>query len=513
MHRHPPAKLIPSRFRSDLKEFNIPPLALDGGSQDWVTKSMDKFRDFVFTIPFWQILKGPFSNCTQKKPKNPRIMDIKFGGTVPSHRTQTLIASTQTLNHLIASTQTLNQLKQTSMDIKRWILRPAVGVMALLIVSGQGGCTVFKVPDRSAPDSSNRPTEGSTPAPLPPISSAGSTLPPNFVVQVVESVGPAVVRINSTRKIQGSGADSPFGSLFEFPSPRGQEERVDRGTGSGFIFDAKGLILTNAHVVDQADTVTVLLKDGRQFKGKVLGEDTLTDVAVVQVEAKGLPIVSLGDSQKLQPGEWAIAIGNPLGLDNTVTVGIISATGRSGADIGISDRRVRYIQTDAAINPGNSGGPLLNAKGQVIGVNTAILQGAQGLGFAIPIDTVQAIARQLVETGKVEHAYLGVQMVDLTPELRDRLQQTENLKLSDDKGVLVVKIVPNSPAARAGIEAGDIIQSIDGKSISTTDTVQEAIEGLRPGTIIPLKVKRQRQILSLRVTLGTLPPEILQRDR
>jgi Do/DeqQ family serine protease len=417
------------------------------------------------------------------------------------------------LKNQTLSTQILNQLKQTFMDIKRWILRPAVGVMALLIASGQGGCTVFKVPDNLAPDSSNRPAEGSTPIALPPISVAGSTLPPNFVVQVVESVGPAVVRINSTRKVQDSGANSPFGDLFEFPSPRGQQERVDRGTGSGFIFDAKGLILTNAHVVDQADTVTVLLKDGRQFKGKVLGEDTLTDVAVVQIEAKGLPIVNLGDSQKLQPGEWAIAIGNPLGLDNTVTVGIISATGRSGADIGISDRRVRYIQTDAAINPGNSGGPLLNARGQVIGVNTAILQGAQGLGFAIPIDTVQSIARQLVETGKVEHAYLGVQMVDLTPELRDRLQQTENLKIADDKGVLVVQIVPNSPAARARIEAGDIIQSIDGKSIRKTDAVQQAIEGLRPGTIIPLKVKRQTQILSLRVTLGTLPSELLQRDR
>ncbi len=399
------------------------------------------------------------------------------------------------------------------MDIKRQILRPAVGAVALLIAVGQGGCTVFKVPDNLSPRPSNQPTGDTALAPLPPLSKLGSTVPSNFVVQVVQAVGPAVVRIDSTRKIQDSGADTPFGGLFEFPPSGDQRERVDRGTGSGFIFDAKGLILTNAHVVDQADTVTVLLKDGRQFKGKVLGEDTLTDVAVVQVAAAGLPTVSLGESQKLQPGEWAIAIGNPLGLDNTVTVGIISATGRSGADIGISDRRVRYIQTDAAINPGNSGGPLLNAKGQVIGVNTAILQGAQGLGFAIPIDSAQPIARQLATTGKVEHAYLGVQMVDLTPELRDRLNQTEKLKISDEKGVLVVKIVPDSPAARAGIEAGDIIQSINGQSIDKTDAVQQTIEALRPGTVVLVKAKRHGQIRNLRVTIGTLPPELLKRDR
>jgi S1-C subfamily serine protease len=400
------------------------------------------------------------------------------------------------------------------MDIKRRILRSAVGSVVLLVAIGQGGCTVFKVPDNLSPRPSDQPTGDAAPAPLPSLSKAGSAIPPNFVVQVVQAVGPAVVRIDSTRRVQDSRVDIPFGGLFEFP-PSGEQpqERVDRGTGSGFIFDAKGLILTNAHVVDQADTVTVLLKDGRQFKGKVLGEDTLTDVAVVQVAATGLPVASLGESQKIQPGEWAIAIGNPLGLDNTVTVGIISATGRSGADIGISDRRVRYIQTDAAINPGNSGGPLLNAKGQVIGVNTAILQGAQGLGFAIPIDSAQPIARQLVATGKVEHAYLGVQMVDLTPELRDRLNQTENLKISDTKGVLVVQIVPNSPAARAGIEAGDIIQSIDGQSIDKTDRVQQTIEALKPGTVVPFRTKRQGQIRNLRVTVGALPPELLKRDR
>jgi S1-C subfamily serine protease len=331
------------------------------------------------------------------------------------------------------------------------------------------------------------------------------------VVQVVQAVGPAVVRINSARTVQENQSDSLFGQFFDLPQ-QGQE-RVERGTGSGFITDAKGLIITNAHVVDKADQVTVLLKDGRQFKGKVLGEDPLTDVAVVKIEASDLPTVRLGDSKNLLPGEWAIAIGNPLGLDNTVTVGIISATGRSGSDIGIEDRRVRYIQTDAAINPGNSGGPLLNAKGQVIGVNTAIIQGAQGLGFAIPIDKAEPIAQQLATTGKVEHAYLGVQMVDLTPELRDRLKQEERLNLTTDTGVLVVRVLSNSPAAKGGIDAGDIIQSINDQAIITTDDVQQAVEASQPGNQVTLKVKRQSQVKILRVVLGSLEPENLARDR
>jgi serine protease Do len=329
----------------------------------------------------------------------------------------------------------------------------------------------------------------------------------------VQKVGPAVVRINSSRTVQESGSDSPWGHIFEMPQKDRDTERIDRGTGSGFIFDAQGLIMTNAHVVDKADQVTVLLKDGRQFKGKVLGEDTLTDIAVIKIEATNLPAVSLGNSKALLPGEWAIAIGNPLGLDNTVTVGIISATGRSGSDIGISDRRVRFIQTDAAINPGNSGGPLLNATGQVIGVNTAIIQGAQGLGFSIPIDSAQLIAQQLVKSGKVEHAYLGVQMADLTPELRDQLNQDSKLKVNAEKGVLVIKVIPKSPASSGGIKSGDLVLSINDKPTLTTDDVQQAVESVRPGGMITIQVKQQGQPRSLRITLGKLEPEVLNGDR
>jgi serine protease Do len=387
------------------------------------------------------------------------------------------------------------------------------GVAAIALLGLQSGCTALKTP---APLASSSPAATATSLPLPPTSSAaGKALPSNFVVDVVQKVGPAVVRINSTRTVQdSSSSNSPLGRFFELPQQDRSTERVDRGTGSGFIFDAQGLVMTNAHVVDKADQVMVLLKDGRQFKGKVLGEDPLTDIAVIKIEASNLPTVRLGNSKLLLPGEWAIAIGNPLGLDNTVTVGIISATGRSGSEIGISDRRVRFIQTDAAINPGNSGGPLLNAAGQVIGVNTAIIQNAQGLGFSIPIDSAQLIAQQLVASGKVEHAYLGVQMVDLTPELRDQINQQEKLNLGADNGVLVVKVMPNSPAAAGGIKSGDLVQSINEQPMRTTDDVQQAVEAARPGGMITVQVKQKSQPRSLRITLSKLnPQELISGDR
>ncbi|HEY9889894.1 MAG TPA: trypsin-like peptidase domain-containing protein, partial [Candidatus Obscuribacterales bacterium] len=216
----------------------------------------------------------------------------------------------------------------------------------------------------------------------------------NFIAAAVERVGPSVVRIDASRRVV-QRVPSVFNDPFfrEFFGDRGlpsePRSRVEQGTGSGFIIDAAGLILTNAHVIEGADQVLVTLKDGRELAGEVLGEDPVTDLAVIRVEASDLPVVTLGNSEQLRPGEWAIAIGNPLGLDNTVTAGIISATGRSSSQIRVPDKRVSFIQTDAAINPGNSGGPLLNERGQVIGVNTAIIGGAQGLGFAIPINTAQ----------------------------------------------------------------------------------------------------------------------------
>jgi S1-C subfamily serine protease len=273
--------------------------------------------------------------------------------------------------------------------------------------------------------------------------------------------------------------------------------------------DANGLILTNAHVVDGADQVSVLLKDGRRLQGKVLGTDPVTDVAVVKVEASNLPTVSLGNSELLQPGEWAIAIGNPLGLDNTVTAGIISATGRSSADIGVGDRRVGFIQTDAAINPGNSGGPLLNEKGEVVGMNTAIISGAQGLGFAVPINTAKRISDLLIANGKVDHPYLGIQMATITPDLKQKLNSDPNSPVSvqEDKGIVVIKVIPDSPAAKAGLRAGDVIMKIGGKEAASAEVIQQAVEESKVGENLAIELRRQGQTLDLSIQPGILPTQ------
>ena len=338
---------------------------------------------------------------------------------------------------------------------------------------------------------------------LPPNSVSGNRANVNFIVAAVEKVGPAVVRIDASRAVKpGSRGLSPedfFG--------RGQGG-VERGTGSGFVIGADGVILTNAHVVEGADTtVSVTLRDGRSFTGRVLGADKVTDVAVVKIEANALPVVTIGNSDKLLSGEWAIAIGNPLGLDNSVTAGIISATGRSSSDVGVPDKRVGFIQTDAAINPGNSGGPLLNSTGQVIGMNTAIIQGAQGLGFAIPIKTAQQVAQELISTGKVEHAYLGIEMATLTPDVKEQINKNGNssLRVTVDRGVAIVSVVPTSPAATSGLRAGDVIQKINNQPIIQSEAVQEFVQNARVGGLLQMEINRNGQILNLSVKPGSLP--------
>ncbi len=335
----------------------------------------------------------------------------------------------------------------------------------------------------------------------------------NFIAVAVERVGPAVVRIDAARKVVNSLPDAFQNPLFrrffgnEMPIPR---ERIERGTGSGFILSADGRLLTNAHVVAGADTVEVTLKDGRTFEGRVLGSDPVTDVAVVKIDTNGLPSVQIGRSDNLIPGEWAIAIGNPLGLDNTVTAGIISATGRSSSQVGVPDKRVSFIQTDAAINPGNSGGPLLNDRGEVIGINTAIRADAQGLGFAIPIETAQHVADQLFAKGKVEHPYLGIQMVDLTPALRKEINQDDDakLKVNQDQGVLIVRVFDNSPAAQAGIRQGDIIKRIDGKDVKTAADVQERVEASAIGKALAVDIDRNGQARTLQLRPATYPGKV-----
>lgn len=319
----------------------------------------------------------------------------------------------------------------------------------------------------------------------------------NFIAEAVQKVGPAVVRIDATTTVANKMPDALNNPLFRRFFGDGlsdPEERVKRGTGSGVILAADGLLITNAHVVDGADTVRVTLKDGRTFEGKVRGVDSLTDVAAVEIDAKDLPVATIGSSDVLTPGQWAIAIGNPLGLDNTVTVGIISATGRSSSQVGIPDKRVRFIQTDAAINPGNSGGPLLNDRGEVIGINTAIRANARGLGFAIPIETAKRIVDQLFEKGKAEHPFLGISMMDLTPEVRERVYREFEVDLTASAGAVIMRVMEDSPAERSGLRQGDLIQKVGGAIVKNPTEVQQQVEKSAVGEDLEIEVLREGAI-------------------
>ncbi len=347
---------------------------------------------------------------------------------------------------------------------------------------------------------------------LPSVPLSGDAANVNFIVAAVAKVGPAVVRIDASRKVKpGNRGISPEDFFGGQPNSGGRGG-IERGTGSGFAIGTDGVILTNAHVVEGADTVNVTLKDGRSYQGRVLGADKVTDVAVVKIEANDVPVVTIGNSDKLLSGEWAIAIGNPLGLDNSVTAGIISATGRSSTEVGVPDKRIGFIQTDAAINPGNSGGPLLNASGEVIGMNTAIIQGAQGLGFAIPIQAAQEVAKELISTGKVEHAYLGIEMATLTPEVKQQINSNanSNLRVAVDRGVAIVSVVPNSPAAAAGLRAGDVIQKINNQPIIQSEAVQEFVQNAKVGGNLQVEINRNGQIVNLSVKPGSLPVQKVQ---
>ncbi len=347
---------------------------------------------------------------------------------------------------------------------------------------------------------------------LPSVPLSGDSANVNFIVAAVAKVGPAVVRIDASRKVKpGNRGISPEDFFGGQPNSGGRGG-IERGTGSGFAIGTDGVILTNAHVVEGADTVNVTLKDGRSYQGRVLGADKVTDVAVVKIEANDVPVVTIGNSDKLLSGEWAIAIGNPLGLDNSVTAGIISATGRSSTEVGVPDKRIGFIQTDAAINPGNSGGPLLNASGEVIGMNTAIIQGAQGLGFAIPIQAAQEVAKELISTGKVEHAYLGIEMATLTPEVKQQINSNanSNLRVAVDRGVAIVSVVPNSPAAAAGLRAGDVIQKINNQPIIQSEAVQEFVQNAKVGGNLQMEINRNGQIVNLSVKPGSLPVQKVQ---
>lgn len=334
---------------------------------------------------------------------------------------------------------------------------------------------------------------------------AASAIPenPDIVADIVERVSPAVVNIDTLRIAVFRSPLAPFFSdpffrRFFGDIPELERQVPQRGIGTGFVFRPDGYILTNEHVIRGANEIKVTFIDGKEYQGKVVGADPLTDIAVVKIDADNLPTIPLGDSDKARVGEFVIAIGNPYGLSHTVTVGVLSAKGRP-ISAGDSGREYEnFLQTDAAINPGNSGGPLLNLKGEVIGINTAILPYAQGIGFAIPINMAKSILDQLITKGKVVRAWLGVYIQDLTPEM------AEKFGLPEAKGALVADISKGSPAEKAGIKRGDIILKVDGKETPTVSSLQQEIRSRRPGDRIRLEIWRDRQSIVLEATLGEL---------
>lgn len=338
----------------------------------------------------------------------------------------------------------------------------------------------------------------------------------SFVAAAVRKVGSAVVRIDTERTITRSAPDpfyeDPFFRDFFGGLPRQKQEEMLRGQGSGFIIDNTGNILTNAHVVNGADRVVVTLKDGRTFDAIVEGVDEVTDLAVVKIddgEDDPLPVAMLGDSDRVEVGDWAIAVGNPLGLDNTVTLGIVSTLKRSSSSVGIPGKRLEFIQTDAAINPGNSGGPLVNQNGDVIGINTAIRADAMGIGFAIPINKAKEIKDRLAKGETIAHPYIGVQIADLTPDLARRNNEDINsgFYLPEVNGVLIIRVLEGTPAADAGLRRGDVILEVGGSMVRTADQLQLKVENTRVGDTLQIKVQRGDRIQTLKVETAELQDE------
>lgn len=348
---------------------------------------------------------------------------------------------------------------------------------------------------------------------------------PDFT-DLVERTGAAVVNIRTTERIKPGQQGIPgaedeemqefFRRFFGVPmprpqpdrSPRGrkpgpqQEEEVPRGVGSGFIISADGFVLTNAHVVDGADEVYVTLTDKREYKAKIIGVDKRTDVAVVRVEGSNLPRLTIGDPNRLRVGEWVIAIGSPFGLDNTVTAGIVSAKARDTGDY------LPLIQTDVAVNPGNSGGPLINMRGEVVGINSQIYSrsgGYMGISFAVPIDEAMRVAEQLRTNGRVTRGRIGVQIGEVTKDV------AESLGLARAQGALIQRVEPGAPAEKGGLEAGDIILKFNGTSIEKSSDLPRLVGATKPGTRATLTVWRKGAAREITLTIAELEPEKVAR--
>lgn len=382
--------------------------------------------------------------------------------------------------------------------------RPVGIIVVLALVVFLAGMVTMSALDRAGEASSARTADA---AQAGEIRNAAFTsnlpagLGPESIADIVAAAGPAVVRIDTV--VENRGSLSPFFNDPFFRQFFGYEFRLppqeQRSLGSGFIISPDGYILTNEHVVDGAKEVRVTVVGFEQpFMARVVGADYDLDLAVLKIEAnKALPYLQLGDAEKLRVGEWVIAIGNPGGLDHTVTVGVISAKGRP---IQIEDRSYEnLLQTDASINPGNSGGPLLNLKGEVIGINTAVNAAAQGIGFAIPSSTVQPVLNDLMTKGKIARPWLGVWLRDVTPDVADFLG------LDKAEGVLVYQVQSNSPAAKAGLKQGDVILKIDGQAVNSAGEVAKLVQARQVGQKLTLQFVRLGQTREATVTLAEKP--------
>jgi len=345
-----------------------------------------------------------------------------------------------------------------------------------------------------------------------------ATALPDFT-ELVDRVGPAVVNIRTMERVRAGARGIPemdegfeeFFRRFGIPVPRGDQRRapqrpddepVQRGVGSGFILSADGYVMTNAHVVKGADEVMVTLTDKREFKAKIIGSDERTDIALVKIDANGLPFVKLGDVNRLKVGEWVLAIGSPFNLDNTVTAGIVSAKQRDTGDY------LPLIQTDVAVNPGNSGGPLINMRGEVVGINSQIYSrsgGYMGISFAIPIDEAKAVADQLRATGRVVRGRIGVQIAPVTKDV------AESIGLGRPIGTLVRSVEAGGPAEKAGVEPGDIITKVDGRSVERWSELPRMIGNTKPGSRVTLQVFRRGSYRDVSVTVAEIEPEAPRR--
>ncbi len=407
----------------------------------------------------------------------------------------------------------MNQLdieKKPARGSRKWMVAATLltaGMMIGFVVASDLGWlpTGHAVPD--APSAPIARPVATTPQPI--LSGGGG----QTFVEIAKTVKPAVVNIYATKSGRSDGPhampfDDPFfrrffGDEFFRRFEQQPRERKERGLGSGVIVESSGLIITNNHVVGKADEIRVTLSDKREFKAKLIGTDPKTDIAVVRIEATGLPTMSWADSDKLEVGEFVLAVGNPFGLTQTVTLGIVSALGRAAGIAEYED----FIQTDAAINPGNSGGALVNVQGELVGINTAIFSqsgGNMGIGFAVPSNMAQSIMAQLVQTGKVVRGWLGVSIQELTPELASQFG------IGDTKGVLVSDVMDDSPAKKAGFERADVIVQYDGKSMDSPTHLRNAVAQTPVGKKVTVKIIRDKKPKTIELAIAEQPKSMTQ---